>query len=77
LVDSGAALTAGIGKLTRSEDRMMFRDVGARTLGMIEGAKDGLRLARKAFVTGEPTDGVSQVEAQNYRAIAGRRAVRR
>jgi len=56
---------------------MMFRDVGARTLGMIEGAKDGLRLARKAFVTGEPTDGVSQVEAQNYWAIAGRRAVRR
>jgi hypothetical protein len=66
------AATAAIGKLTRSDDRMLFRDVGARAVGMMEGARDGLRLARKAFVTGEPTDGVSQVEAQQYRAIPGK-----
>lgn len=66
------AATAAIGKLTRSDDRMLFRDVGARAVGMMEGARDGLRLARKAFMTGEPTDGVSQVEAQQYRAIPGK-----
>lgn len=66
------AMTATIGKFSRSADRMIYRDVGARALGMIEGARDGLRLARKAFVTGEPSDGVSQVEAQNYRAIPGK-----
>jgi hypothetical protein len=66
------AATAAVGKLTRSDDRMLFRDVGARAAGMMEGAKDGLRLARKAFMTGEPTDGVSQVEAQQYRAIPGK-----
>ncbi len=66
------AMTATIGKATRSADAMTYRDVGARAVGMIEGAKDGLRLARKAFMSGEPTDGVSQVEAQNYRAIPGK-----
>jgi len=66
------ALTATIGKLTRSEDRMSYRDVGARVVGMVEGARDGLRLARRAFVTGEPVDGVTQVESQTHRAIRGR-----
>ncbi|QTH21718.1 hypothetical protein HRJ34_26040 [Rhizorhabdus wittichii] len=66
------AATAAVGKVTRSDDKMLFRDVGARAVGMIEGARDGLRLARRAFMTGEPTDGVSQVEAQQYRAIPGK-----
>lgn len=65
------ALTATIGKITRSADRMAYRDVGARVVGMIEGARDGLRLARRAFMTGEPADGVSQVESQVQRAIPG------
>lgn len=65
------ALTATIGKITRSVDRMTYRDVGARVVGMIEGARDGLRLARRAFMTGEPADGVSQVESQAQRAIPG------
>ena len=66
------AATAAIGAVTRSPDRMILRDVGARAVGMMEGAKEGLKLARRAFVTGEPTDGVSQVEANKYRAIPGK-----
>lgn len=66
------AATAAIGAVTRSDDRMLMRDVGARAVGMMEGARDGLRLARRAFMTGEPSDGISQVEAQQYRAIPGK-----
>lgn len=66
------ALTAGIGRVLRSEDRVHLRDVGARAVGMVQGAREGLRLARVAFRTGEPSDGVSKVEARNYQSIPGK-----
>lgn len=66
------ALTAGIGRLTRSSDRVVLREVGARAAGLIEGARDGLAAMRQAWRTGEPLDGVSKVEARNYQAIRGR-----
>jgi hypothetical protein len=66
------AITAGVGALTRSADRVHLRDVGARAVGMVQGAREGLRLAKIAFKTGEPSDGVAKVEARNYQAIPGK-----
>jgi hypothetical protein len=39
---------------------------------MMEGAREGLTLAKRSFLTGEPGDAVSKVEANNYQAIPGR-----
>jgi hypothetical protein len=67
------ALTAGIGRMLGTEDRALMREVGARAAGMIQGARDGLTLAKRAFITGEPSDAASKVEAVNYHAISGRK----
>jgi hypothetical protein len=67
------ALTAGIGRVLGTEDRALMREVGARAAGMIQGARDGLTLAKRAFITGEPSDAVSKVEANNYHSISGRK----
>ena len=66
------ALTAGIGKVLRSHDRALIGEVGARVMGLADGAVEGLRRARKAFATGEPSDAVSKVEAAHYQAIGGK-----
>ncbi len=65
-------LTAGIGKVLRSSDRAYVGEVGARAVGMAESALDALRAAKRGFITGEPADAVSKVEAVNYHAIAGK-----
>src|SRR3546814_8338673 len=41
-------------------------------MGMMQGAREGLKLARRAFISGEPIDARSKVEAANYRAIPGK-----
>ncbi|MFP5328862.1 MAG: thermonuclease family protein [Alphaproteobacteria bacterium] len=66
------ALTAGIGKLTRSADRAFFREVGARAVGLGDASVEALRAMRKAFATGEPSDAVTKVEAAHHRAIGGK-----
>lgn len=66
------ALTAGIGKVLRSADRAYIGEVGARVSGLGNAAVDGLKLARRAFATGEPIDAVSKVEASHYQAIPGK-----
>jgi endonuclease YncB( thermonuclease family) len=66
------ALAASIGKLMGSADRAYIREVGERAAGMIQGAREGLTLAKHAFKTGEPMDAVSKVEATNYHAIPGK-----
>lgn len=38
--------------------------------GMLEGSKDGMRLAWKAFKTGEPTDPLQKIENKQYRSIS-------
>ena len=65
------AVTAGIGKLTRSADRAFFREVGSRAVGMADASVEALRRMRTAFRTGEPIDAITKVEAAHYRAIGG------
>lgn len=66
------ALTAGIGKVLGSTDRALIGEVGARLTGMGDSAVDALKAAKRGFITGEPSDAVSKVEAANYHAIGGR-----
>ncbi len=66
------ALTAGIGRVLGTKDRALFGEIGKRAVGMMEGAREGLTLAKRAFLTGEPGDAVSKVEAANYHSIPGR-----
>lgn len=64
------AIEAGIGAVLRTPDRVTFREVGARIAGMGQGAVDGLRLAKQAFVTGEAPSAVTALETRRN-AISG------
>ena len=64
------AIEAGIGAILRTPDRVTFREVGARIAGMGQGAVDGLRLAKQAFVTGEAPSAVTALETRRN-AISG------
>lgn len=64
------AIEAGIGAVLRTPDRVTFREVGARIAGMGQGAVDGLRLAKQAFVTGEAPSAVTALETRRN-AIGG------
>lgn len=65
-------LAAGIGAVRRTEDRETFHEVFSRTLGWFQGARDGFSLAARAFVTEEPSDVFSKLDASRQRAIGGR-----
>ena len=75
----GVALTApfekyaevGVGLVLRTPNRVTVREVNARIAGMLQGAKDGVELAKRAFVTEETQTGKQMVEA-NRKAIEGR-----
>jgi len=41
----------------------------AQLFGMVQGAKDGMRLAWKALKTGEPADVITKIESQGHKAI--------
>ena len=64
------AIEAGIGAVLRTPDRVTFREVGARVAGMGQGAVDGLRLAKQAFMTGEAPSAVTALETRRN-AISG------
>lgn len=64
------AIEAGIGAVLRTPDRVTFREVGARIAGMGQGAVDGLRLAKQAFMTGEAPSAVTALETRRN-AIGG------
>jgi hypothetical protein len=66
------ALTAGIGSLLRTSDRALLGEIGRRAVGMIQGAREGVKLAQRALITGEPGDAISKVEANNYEAVPGK-----
>lgn len=52
-------------------DRVLFTELGARSFGLLQGVKEGLREAARTFKTGEASDFVSKVEAQSDNAISG------
>lgn len=53
-------------------DSVIFSEVGARTVGLLAGTREGLREAARTFRTGEPSDLMSKVETQEQNAIPGR-----
>lgn len=69
------AAAAGLGAIRRvagkGEDAVLGSEVGARAIGLLQGAKEGMRLFAKAVHTGEPSDMVSKVEGQQFKAISG------
>jgi len=65
-------LAAGIGALKRTPDRVTFGEVNARAWGYLQGAREGLSLAKKTFLTETPSDVFSKLEARREKAIKGR-----
>lgn len=65
-------MTAAIGKVTRSKDRALFGEVGARAAGLADSSIEALRNMRTAFRTGEALDNTSKVDAIYQRAIPGK-----
>lgn len=66
------AATAGIGAILRTPDRVTMREVGARAVGLMQGASEGWRLAKEAWKTGMPIDGVSRLDAHKYQVVPGK-----
>lgn len=72
------AVAAGVGAVRRAAkreevDRVLFGEVGARTAGLLQGAKEGMREAARAFRTGESSDFITKVENQAQKAISGKK----
>ena len=71
------AIAAGIGgarSLARRQkvaDRVLFSELGARSVGLLQGAKEGLRQAARTLRTGEGSDFANKVEARTQDAISG------
>jgi endonuclease YncB( thermonuclease family) len=65
----GAGRRAIVGEKAR--ERIMASEVGARTFGLVQGAKEGLELFANALKTGEADDLVSKVEGDEFKAISG------
>ena len=62
-------LASGISKVLRSEDGVRVGEAVAQLYGIVQGSRDGLKLAWHALKTGEPTDALQKYEARKYRAI--------
>lgn len=62
-----SATAAAISKLTGSG--ISGREALARGFGILEGAKDGIRAAWRAFKTEEPSDAATKLDVRRYRAI--------
>lgn len=73
------ALAAAIGAPRRAlgraqgevVDAITGSEVGARAFGLLQGAKEGLRLFARSVKTGEPSDLVAKVEGMGMKAISG------
>src|SRR3546814_4969904 len=70
------AVAAGVGAARRAIsrddiDRVLFSELGARTVGLLQGTKEGLRQFARAFRTGESADLVTKMEQQTQKAVAG------
>jgi hypothetical protein len=62
------AVAATLGAFRKS-DKVYFREVGARAFGIAQGAKNGIKLAAKTFMTEEPSDLLTKIELNRYRSI--------
>ena len=65
------ALAATLSKVNRGNERIYLRESTSRLYGLVQGAKDGVFLAVKAFKTEQPSDPVMKLETEKYRSIKG------
>jgi len=54
-----------------SPDRVLASEIGARTFGLLQGTREGLRSFARTLRTGDVPDLVTKVEARTQRAISG------
>lgn len=66
-------LAAGFGAGRRGADKVRVGEIPARLAGVMEGAKEGLGLAARTFVTEEPSHGVGKIEARRFQAIGSKK----
>ncbi|MDE0878827.1 MAG: aconitase family protein, partial [Sphingomonas bacterium] len=76
------AVTAGVGLARQGiaraagraadSERVMFTEVGARAVGLVQGTREGLRDGLRALVTGNAVDPVTKLETQSMSAIGGK-----
>jgi hypothetical protein len=59
------------GRQRANPDRVLFAEVGARAVGLLQGTREGMREAARTFRTGDPSDAISKVEGMSQRAISG------
>ncbi|WP_324748795.1 hypothetical protein SH591_08740 [Sphingomonas sp. LY54] len=67
---------AGVGAVRRpfnkaTAERVTLSEVGARAIGMVQGAKEGLHAFAKVMKTGDPTDPLTKIEARRHKVIPG------
>ena len=70
------AVAAGVGAARRAfrrdeADRVLFSELGARAVGLMQGTKEGIREFARAFRTGEASDFVTKMESQTQKAVPG------
>lgn len=70
------AVAAGVGAARRAfrrdeADRVLFSELGARSVGLMQGTKEGIREFARAFRTGEASDFVTKMESQTQKAVPG------
>ena len=70
---AAAATIGGVRRMLPGDsiDRVTGSEVGARAFGLMQGAREGLALAARAFRTGEPSDFITKVESESNKAISG------
>lgn len=70
------ALAAGVGAarsaVTKSTDKVYFSELGPRLVGMLQGARTGLRNAKVAIKTGRASDDSHKIESRFQHAIPGK-----
>lgn len=73
--EHGIAATIGLGRraVNADADRVLFSEIGARSVGLLQGAREGLRQAVRTFRTGEGSDFANKVEARTQDAISGKK----
>ncbi|WP_394648156.1 thermonuclease family protein [uncultured Sphingomonas sp.] len=60
-----------LGREIGGADRVLFSEMGSRTVGLVQGTKDGLGAALRTFRTGDSPDAVAKVESASFEAIPG------
>jgi hypothetical protein len=64
-------LAAGLSKAMPGNQEIFAGEALNQAYGLIEGFKDGLKAFGKTIISGEPTDALTKLEANRFRAITG------